>query len=70
MTFAEKVIIVRKQLFLSQEELAKELGVSFTTVNRWESGKCEPNYKAQKAFSDFCVIHNIDMDNITRRDVR
>lgn len=70
MTFAEKLIIIRKRLFLSQEALAKELGVSFATVNRWECGKCEPNYKAQKAFSDFCIKHNIDMDNFSRRDVR
>ena len=51
MTFAEKMQIIRKQLFLSQEAMAKELGVSFATVNRWENGKCEPGYKAQKAFT-------------------
>ena len=39
MTFAEKLQYVRKQLFLSQEAIAKELGVSFATVNRWENGK-------------------------------
>lgn len=61
MTFAEKIQIVRKQLFLSQEALAKELGVSFATVNRWENGKCEPSYKAQKAFNNFCEKHHIDI---------
>ena len=60
MTFAEKMQTVRKQLFLSQEAIAKELGVSFATVNRWEKGKCEPGYKAQKAFNDFCEKNNID----------
>ncbi len=59
MTFAEKLQSVRKQLFLSQEAIAKELGVSFATVNRWEKGKCEPGYKAQKAFNDFCEANNI-----------
>ena len=59
MTFAEKLQYVRKQLFLSQEAIAKELGVSFATVNRWENGKCEPNYKVQKAFNDFCESNSI-----------
>ena len=27
----------------SQEELARELGVSFATVNRWENGKTRPS---------------------------
>lgn len=39
MTYAEKIKDVRKKLFLSQEALAGgvELGVSFTTLNRWEN---------------------------------
>ena len=36
MEFSEQVKYVREKLFLSQEMLAKELGVSFATVNRWE----------------------------------
>ena len=27
----------------SQEDLARELGVSFATVNRWENGKTKPS---------------------------
>ena len=54
MTFGEKVKKVRLQLFLSQEKFAKQLGVSFATVNRWEKGVCEPNYEGQKAFHEFC----------------
>lgn len=66
MTFAEKLQSVRKQLFLSQEAIAKELGVSFATVNRWEKGKCEPGYKAQKAFNDFCEANNITFDTLKK----
>lgn len=36
MTFAEKVKYVRGVLLISQKELAKELGVSNVTINRWE----------------------------------
>ena len=62
MTFPEKVKIVRLQMFMSQEKLAKELGVSFATVNRWERGMCEPHYDAQKAFHDFCKKYKIKFE--------
>ena len=64
MEFKDKVKTVRKSLFLSQEEMAKELGVAFATVNRWESGRCKPNYSAQRAFADFCKNHNIDLNTL------
>ena len=64
MEFKDKVKIVRKKLYLSQEMMAKELGVAFATVNRWESGRCNPNYSAQKAFAEFCKAHNIDVDTL------
>jgi len=33
----------RQQFGLTQEKLAQKLGVSFTTINRWERGKSEPS---------------------------
>lgn len=60
MDFAEKVKKARRQLGISQETLSKEIGVSFGTVNRWESGKCFPSYKAQKSFEEFCTKRNVD----------
>ena len=59
MTIGEKIKFARKKMFLSQEAMAKELGISFATLNRWENGKYEPSYAAQKAFHEFCVKHNI-----------
>jgi putative transcriptional regulator len=59
MKFGQKTKLVRDKLFLSQEMFAKELGVSFATVNRWESEKCEPNYKSKKAFDKFCNKNDI-----------
>lgn len=59
MEFASKIKFVRTNLKLSQESLAKALGVSFATVNRWESGKFLPNYKAMNAFDEFCKENNI-----------
>jgi DNA-binding transcriptional regulator YiaG len=52
--FAETVKEVRQQLGLSQEELAHELGVSFSTINRWENSKTVPFKLARRQFVAFC----------------
>lgn len=53
--FPETVKEVRRQLALSQEELAHALGVSFATVNRWENGRTAPSKLAQRQFELFCA---------------
>ncbi len=40
---------IRKQLKLTQEQLAHKLGVSWTTVSRWENGRSKPSPLALKA---------------------
>ncbi len=52
--FPELVRDVRRQLGISQEELAHELGVSFATINRWENGKTTPFKLARGQFDAFC----------------
>lgn len=59
MTFAEKVKFVRKSLHLTQEKFAILLGVSFSTVNRWEKGHSLPTYIAQLKFEELCKKSNI-----------
>jgi CheY-like chemotaxis protein/DNA-binding XRE family transcriptional regulator len=44
----EKLKSFRKYSGLSQEAFAQKLGVSFTTINRWENGHAEPNKLARK----------------------
>lgn len=34
----------RKELNLTQEQLAQKLGVSNKTISKWETGKCMPDY--------------------------
>jgi DNA-binding transcriptional regulator YiaG len=46
---------VRRQLSLSQEGLARELGVSFATVNRWENGLVKPSKLAKAQLDNFCA---------------
>jgi len=45
---------VRRQLALSQEDLARELGVSFATVNRRENAQVRPSKLAMAQFDAFC----------------
>ena len=55
MPFSSEVKKVRLSSFLNQAEFAESIGVSFTTVNRWENGKAQPNLKAMKALKSFCI---------------
>jgi len=54
MNIVQKLEIYRLEHRISQEELAKKLGVAFSTVNRWLNGKSKPNkiqtYHIQKLF--------------------
>ena len=52
-SFSALIKEIRKQLELSQEDLARELGVSFATINRWENGQTSPSKLAKKQFNDF-----------------
>lgn len=62
MSFSNDIKSVRKRAMLSQEEFAQALGVSFTTVNRWEAGKCMPSYKAKRNIQEYCNANNIEFD--------
>lgn len=62
MNFSRDIKNIRQKSLLSQEAFAQALGVSFTTVNRWESGKSKPSYKTMKIIDYYCKEHNIDFD--------
>jgi len=62
MDFASTVKELRKRCLLSQMDFAKEIGVSFSTVNRWETGKTVPNFKTMKRIRSFCKNNRIDFD--------
>ena len=51
MKFNEKVKYLRKITELTQEQLANELGVTFSTINRWENGKSKPNRLTLNVFN-------------------
>jgi putative transcriptional regulator len=39
---------IRQRLKVTQEDFAHMVGVTFSTVNRWENGKSKPNRIAQR----------------------
>ena len=51
---------IRARLDLTQEQLAERLGVSFTTVNRWEGGVTRPQRAARTAISALAAEAGID----------
>ena len=45
---------IRRQLALSQEDLARQLSVSYATVNRWENRQSKPSKLAKVQLEAFC----------------
>lgn len=66
MSFSEELRSIRQHCFLSQEAFARELNVSFSSVNRWEGGRAKPNMVAMKNIKAFCESHNIDFSNLEK----
>ena len=54
MDYAKLLKHIREVMILSQTDLAKELGVSFATVNRIENEKHRPTYSTQRKIKDYC----------------
>ena len=52
--FSASLKEIRRQLSLSQEDLARLLGVSYATVNRWENGLSKPSKLARAQLESFC----------------
>ena len=64
MNFPEEIKKIRQRSFLTQQDFAKKIGVAFSTVNRWESGRAKPNLKAMKNINTFCLNNNIPYEAI------
>ena len=62
MEFSEKVKEVRGILLLSQEELAKQIGVSRVTITRWETLGYVPKFLTLKKFEAFCERNGINVN--------
>lgn len=62
MDFSKLVRELRIKMLLSQEEMAKKLGVSFATVNRWENAHHEPTFKERRKLRVLCKKYHVDFE--------
>lgn len=62
MDYKSIIKLLRQKLILSQQELADLLGVSFSSVNRWEKGHHEPTIKAKRKIVELCKQNNIEIE--------
>ena len=62
--YADGILKLRAKLNLSQEELAKLLGVSFMSVNRWENDKYAPTKLVMVKLLQLFEENNIEVKEI------
>ncbi len=55
---------LRSKLDISQENLAKKLGVSFSTLNRWENGRISPRSGAKKSILKLIEETELDAEQL------
>ena len=65
MTFADKLIYLRRQNRCSQETLAEELNVSRQTISKWELGTSQPSMDMIVVISDH---FHVSTDYLLRED--
>ena len=63
MKFNEKLLKLRKEKGLSQEELGMEMQVSRQTVSKWEAGQSYPDFTRLVMLSDF---FNMTLDELVK----
>lgn len=60
--YAKSILKLRVKLNISQLKLAKILGVSFASINRWEKGKFEPTILAKERLKVLFKDNSIDVE--------
>jgi DNA-binding XRE family transcriptional regulator len=62
MTYAEAIKKLRNKMLLTQMEFAEYLGVSFASINRWETGRFEPTMKIKRKLAPLFKEHGIEVE--------
>ena len=62
--YADGILQLRAKLNLSQEELAKILGVSYISVNRWENDKYAPTKLVKVKLNQLFKEHDIEVKEV------
>lgn len=50
-------------MLMTQAEFAKTLGVSFATINRWETDKYKPTMKTRRKLVPLFKKYNIEVED-------
>lgn len=60
--YCKAVKELRDKLIMTQQEFADYLGVSFASINRWESGTNKPTTVAKRKIVELCKENNIKLE--------
>ena len=53
MEWTERVKGIRRSVGMTMEELSRELGVTLSSIWKWESGYCTPSRLARRRIEEF-----------------
>lgn len=62
--YAKMILALRVKMNISQQQLGELLGVSFSTVNRWEKGHHEPTLLAKERLKNLFQENGINTEEI------
>ena len=60
------ILALRVKMNISQQQLGELLGVSFSTVNRWEKGHHEPTLLAKERLKNLFQENGINIEEIKK----
>ena len=64
---SELVRTLRRELKMTQEEFAHELGITVGTVNRWENGRFRPSKLARATLLEFASKHGVSLEALAHK---
>lgn len=64
--YAKMILALRVKMNVSQQQLGELLGVSFSTVNRWEKGHHEPTLLAKERLKNLFQENGINIEEIKK----
>ena len=64
MTLSQKIRYIRAERLLSQQQFADAVGVSYSTVNRWERENRKPQARAIGKFIIWCKNNGVDFSDV------
>ena len=63
---SELVRALRRELKMTQEQFAHELGITVGTVNRWENGRFRPSKLARATILEFAQRRGLSLELLAK----